>query len=82
MEYLVLLAVILAIVNLIISIMMAARMVQMGESIRRMRTQVEEVNDYVFLLPQQDERQSQRPESGLVDMTYPTVRPIRQPREM
>ena len=85
MEYLVLLCVLLGIASLILNITVASRLVQMGESIRKTRTQVEEINEYVFYLPEQQEQQQQRrqrAESGLVDLPYPVVRPRRyQPEE-
>ena len=74
MENLVLLSVLIGIATLIICITVASRIVQMGESIRRMRTQIEEVNEYVFMLSEPAQPRPDRPESGLVDLPYPTVR--------
>ena len=79
MEYLVLLAVLLCIATLIIVITIAQRMVQMGESIRKMRTQVEEVNEYVFML---GEPAQPKAPSNLTDLPFPQVRRQRyQPEE-
>lgn len=77
MEYIALLGTIVGIATLIVVINMSTKMVQMGESIRRMRTQIEEVNEYVFYLPREEDRQGRRTETGLVDMPYPRVRPSR-----
>ena len=79
MEIMLGLVLLLQIALVILNITVATRMVQIADGQRRIRTQVEEVNDYIFMVP--EEKSRQRPESGLLDLPYPTVRPMRQPRE-